>query len=251
MKLISWNVNGIRAATRKGLPEFVEKEGADVYCFQEIKAKEDQIPEEIQELSYHKFFHPAERPGYAGTAIFSKDKPIRVIKGIGSEEIDKEGRVLTLEFDNFYMINAYFPQSSRDLSRLGFKVNFNKNFHDFCKRLDKPVVIASDFNVAHTEIDLRNPRANVGNAGFTEEEREWFTNFLADGHIDTFRSFVLEGHHYTWWPYAFGARERNIGWRIDYFVVSKELHGQVKSSEILRHVYGSDHCPICLVLGRF
>jgi len=246
MKLISWNVNGIRAAYRKGLSDFMQKEDADIYCFQEIKAKEEHIPEELKSLNYHQYFHPAERPGYAGVAVYSKTKPLSVVYGINNPEIDKEGRVLILEFEGFYLINAYFPQSSRDLARLPFKLNFNKVFHDFCKQLNKPIIIASDFNVAHQEIDLRNPKTNQGNAGFTEEEREWFTNFLDSGHIDTFRSFTTEPGHYTWWQYAFSARERNIGWRIDYFVVSEELKEKVVESYILPEVMGSDHCPIGL-----
>lgn len=245
MKIISWNVNGINAAIGKGLLDFMEKENADIYCFQEIKVSPSKIPV-IGE--YESFWHPARRKGYSGVVIFSKKEPLAVMKGIENKEIDAEGRVLTLELKKFFLINVYFPHSGRDLSRIDFKLNFNKLFLEFCEKLSekKPIIVASDFNVAHKEIDLANPKQNEKNAGFTREEREWFDSFLKNGYIDTFREFNKEGGNYTWWTYRFGARKRNIGWRVDYFIISRELKENLISSEILSEVKGSDHCPIRL-----
>ena len=190
----------------------------------------------------------AKKKGYSGVSVFTKVKPISVIAGIGNEEFDNEGRVLTLEFENFYLVNAYFPHSHRKLIRLNFKLNFNKAFLKFCKNLErkKPVVVASDFNVAHKEVDLKNPKQNEKNAGFTIEEREWFDSFLKEGFIDTFREFVSDSGHFTWWTYRNNARSRNIGWRIDYFIISQGLKNHVKDSKILKDIFGSDHCPILL-----
>lgn len=247
MKIISWNVNGINAAIKKGLFEFMKKEDADIYCFQEIKISPKKTP---LIPGYESFWNPSKRNGYSGTAIFSKIKPLSVKKGIDVDEFDKEGRVITLEFKNFFLVNAYFPHSSRDLSRFDFKLNFNKNFLRFCEKLgkQKSIIIASDFNVAHKEIDLANPKQNEKNAGYTIEERNWFDGFLKKGYIDTFREFDSEGGNYTWWTYRFHARERNIGWRVDYFIISKDLKKKLVSSEILSKVMGSDHCPIRLVI---
>ncbi|OIO34570.1 MAG: exodeoxyribonuclease III [Candidatus Omnitrophica bacterium CG1_02_40_15] len=251
MNLISWNVNGINACARKGLLGFIKKEDADVYCFQELKSYEGNVDKSLLNIGgYNAFWLFAEKKGYSGVAACSRIKPLSVTKGIGDKEIDKEGRVLTLEFKNFFLINAYFPHSGRSLERLGFKLHFNRLFLEFCQRLrkKKPILIASDFNVAHKEIDLANPRQNEKNAGFTIEEREWFTEFLKQGYIDSFREFTKEPGHYTWWTYRFNARARNIGWRVDYFVISSELKKQLLSSEILDKVIGSDHCPIRLMV---
>ncbi|MEM4337037.1 MAG: exodeoxyribonuclease III [Candidatus Woesearchaeota archaeon] len=250
MKIISWNIAGIKSAERKGLLGFIKKEKADIYCFQEVKSSPEKFAKKIK--CYEMIWFPAQKKGYSGTLVFTKIKPLSIKKGIGERRIDNEGRVIILEFKNFYLINAYFPHAGRALKRLGFKMKFNNLFSRLCERLrrKKAVVIAADFNVAHKEIDLANPKQNEKNAGFTRKEREWFENFLKKGYIDTFREFVKEGGHYTWWSYRFNARKRNIGWRVDYFVVSKELSKKIKSSKILKEVYGSDHCPIELEITK-
>lgn len=249
MKIISWNVNGIKACARKGMLDFMKRENADVYCFQEVKASPETIDAGLLNIEgYNTFWNPAEKKGYSGVIFYSRIKPLSVIKGLGNKDIDKEGRILVLEFKKFFLVNAYFPHSHRQLTRLGFKLRFNKLFSNFCNKLarKKPLVIASDFNVAHRETDLANPKQNVKNAGFRPEEREWFDKFLKQGYVDTFREFNLEGGHYTWWTYRANARARNIGWRIDYLVISKKLRNRLKKSYILRDVMGSDHCPIGL-----
>jgi len=248
MKIVSWNVNGINACVNKGLIEFMKSENADVYCFQEVKATKEKIPKVSD--SYHEFHSHAKKKGYSGVSMFSKTRPLSVIEGINNLLFDDEGRTLTLEFDDFFLVNAYFPHSHRELTRLQFKLDFNKKFLEFCKKLKekKAVIIASDFNVAHREIDLRNPRENQKNAGFTIEERNWFDSFLKEGFVDTFREFVKEGEHYTWWAYRNHARERNIGWRIDYMIISQSLRNKLTKSGILKSVLGSDHCPIFLEL---
>ena len=246
MKIVSWNVNGINACVKKGLVDFIKKEDAEVYCFQEVKATKEKLPKLLD--NYDGFHAHAEKKGYSGVSIFSKIKPLSVIKGIGESLFDKEGRVITLEFDDFYIINAYFPHSHRELKRIDFKLKFNQVFLEFCRKLEKikPVIIASDLNVAHKEIDLAHPKNNEGNAGFTKEEREWFDNLLKEGFIDTFREFTKEEGYYSWWPYMNNLRQRNIGWRIDYFVVSGSLLPKLRESKILKNVLGSDHCPILL-----
>ncbi|MBR9678220.1 MAG: exodeoxyribonuclease III [Nanoarchaeota archaeon] len=247
MNIVSWNVNGINACLRKGLLEFIEKEKADFYCFQEIKASLDKIPEKLKVLKgLHSFWFPAKKKGYSGVAVLSKKKPLAVVKGMGVEEFDDEGRVLTLEFNDFFLVNAYFPNAGDGLKRLDFKLKFNKAFQKFVEKLKKPVVIGSDFNVAHEEIDLANPKQNEGRACFTEEERSWFGRFLKDGFVDSFREFEKGGGHYSFWTYRFKSRDRNIGWRLDYFVVSEKLKRKMKNSLILKNVMGSDHCPILL-----
>jgi len=250
MKLVSWNLNGINACIRKGLLEFVKQNGADVYCFQELKLAQAKVSKLPSFFKYKCYWLPAEKNGYSGVGVLSKKKPLQVKWGLGVEEFDCEGRVLTLEFEKFFLVNVYFPHSSRDLSRLDFKLRFNKAFASFCCDLEnkKPVVIASDFNVAHTEDDLANPKPNMKNAGFTEAERDWFTSFLNIGYVDTFREFTSGNGHYTWWTYRNDARSRNIGWRIDYFVVSKKLVSKVVNSFIFSEVMGSDHCPIMVEL---
>lgn len=244
MKIISWNVNGIHACAKKGLLEFIKNENADIYCFQEVKCSS----ERIDQLKLNGYFLPAEKKGYSGLLTISKTKPISVIRGLGNKEIDKEGRVLTLEFPKFFLVNAYFPHSHRELTRLNFKLKFNRLFSAFCQKFKKPVIIAADFNVAHKDIDLRNPKQNQKNAGFTIDERKWFDNFLKSGYTDTFRQFVKEGGNYTWWTYRNNARKRNIGWRIDYFL-TKDFQGRLKNSHILKDIMGSDHCPVCLEIN--
>lgn len=254
MKIVSWNVAGIRACTKKGLTDFIKKENADVYCFQEVKCSENQIPIEISSIKEYFAYHSiSKKKGYSGVSIYTKIKPIKHIEGIGQSKYDDEGRVLTLEFPKFFLINAYFPHANRELTRLNFKLEFNNKFLQFCKELEKrkSIIIASDFNVAHTSLDLANPKQNEKNAGFTIQERNWFDLFLQQGFTDTFRIFVKEGGQYTWWAYRNNARERNIGWRIDYFVVSSSIKIQIENSKILNNVLGSDHCPILLEISSF
>lgn len=252
MKLISWNVNGINSAIGKGLLDFVKKEKADVYCFQETKRSRDTIKPKMLNLDeYEVFWNPAKRKGYSGVMCLTKVKPISVGKGIGLEGFDDEGRVLTLEFEKFFLVNVYFPNAKRELVRLKGKLEFNDALLKHAEKLrrKKPVVICGDFNVAHKEIDLKNPKTNSKTAGFSPQERAWFTKLLEAGYIDTFRMFNKSPEQYTWWTYRFKARERNIGWRIDYFVVSNELKNKVVSSDILADVMGSDHCPVRLVVS--
>ncbi len=246
MEIVSWNVAGINACIKKGLLQFMQKQDADVYCFQEVKATEEKMPK-MALLGYKEYHSIAEKKGYSGVSTFTKTKPLSV-RNMGIEEFDREGRVLVLEYEKFFLANTYFPNASRELTRLDFKLKFNSMFHDFCKKLEKekPVIIAADFNVAHKDIDIRNVKENEGNSGFTKEEREWFGTFLDDGFIDTFREFTQGPDHYTWWSYLNNVRARNIGWRIDYFVISKALRKSLKKSEILDSVMGSDHCPILL-----
>ncbi len=247
--LASWNVNGIRACFKNGFLDFLEKYSPDILSLQEIKSTEDMIPMEVRYYEgYEKYWNSARRKGYAGTAILTKIEPKEVKFGIGDEKFDDEGRVITADFGNFYLVNAYFPNSQHGLPRLNFKLEFDEKIHEYLNNLrkEKPVILCGDFNVAHKEIDLANPKQNVKNAGFTPEERAWMDKFLEDGWIDTFRMFTKEGGHYTWWTYRFKARERNIGWRVDYFVVSENLKDKVKKSWILSDVYGSDHAPIGL-----
>ncbi len=249
--MMSWNVNGIRAVAKNGFVDFLKRYSPDILALQEIKASEDKVPKEIRYYpEYEKIWNPAEKPGYSGTAVFTKIAPKRVSKGIGKRKFDSEGRVITLDYGPIYFVNAYFPNAQRGLARLDFKLGFNRAIHKYLNKLrdEKPVIVTGDFNVAHKEIDLANPKQNEKNAGFTPEERAWMDEFLSDGWVDTFRMFTKEGGHYTWWTYRFKARERNIGWRIDYFIVSEDLVPRVKKSWILSEVYGSDHAPIGLEL---
>lgn len=250
MKIVSWNVAGINACAAKGLLDFMKKEDADVYCFQEVRSSESKLNEEILNVKgYIPYWLFAKKNGYSGVATYTKIKPLSVIYGIGDSKFDDEGRILTLEFKEYFLINAYFPHSSRELKRLKYKLEFNKAFLKFLSELpDKSVIIASDFNVAHEEIDLSNPKENMNNAGFTKVERDWFSSFLSKGYIDTYREFTKERGHYTWWAYRFNCRARNIGWRIDYFIISNELKDKLINSEILDKIKGSDHCPIRLVM---
>ena len=245
MKLISWNVNGIRACLNKGFKEFFEYEKADIFCIQETKCQEEQV--ELEFENYHSYWNSAEKKGYSGTAIFTKIKPIKVTKGIGIEEHDKEGRIITLEFDNFYLINNYTPNSKRELERLGYRQIWEDEIRKYLLKLNqkKPVIMCGDLNVAHKEIDLKNPKQNRKNAGFTDEERNKMTELLDSGFTDSFRYlYPKEENKYTWWSYMGRAREKNVGWRIDYFITSKDIEKKIKEAKIHDKIYGSDHCPI-------
>lgn len=248
-KLISWNVNGLRSCMGKGFMDFFDSVDADIFCLQEIKLSEGQI--EWNKENYYSYWNYAEKKGYSGTAVFSKEKPLSVKYGIGIDEHDHEGRVITLEFDNFYMVTVYTPNSQRELTRLEYRMKWEDDFRNFLNdlRKTKPVVVTGDMNVAHKEIDLKNPKTNRKNAGFTDEERQKMTELLNSGFIDTFRYFYPDVEQkYSWWSYMFKSREKNAGWRIDYFLASKELEDRLISAEIHDKVLGSDHCPIELVI---
>ncbi len=248
-KLISWNVNGLRSCMGKGFMDFFDSVDADIFCLQEIKLSEGQI--EWNKENYYSYWNYAEKKGYSGTAVFSKEKPLSVKYGIGIDEHDHEGRVITLEFENFYMVTVYTPNSQRELTRLEYRMKWEDDFRNFLNdlRKTKPVVVTGDMNVAHKEIDLKNPKTNKKNAGFTDEERQKMTELLDSGFIDTFRYFYPDVEQkYSWWSYMFKSREKNAGWRIDYFLASKELEDRLISAEIHDKVLGSDHCPIELVI---
>lgn len=247
MKLISWNVNGLRACMNKGFQQFFNDADADIFCIQETKLQEGQI--DFSPEGYCAFWNYAEKKGYSGTAVFSKKEPLNVKYGMGIEEHDKEGRLITLEFDDFYLLTVYVPNAQRELTRLDYRMKWEDAFFEYIKALDrkKPVIFCGDLNVAHEEIDLKNPKTNRNNAGFTDDERAKMTRILDNGFTDTFRYFYpdLEGI-YSWWSYMFKAREKNAGWRIDYFIASKRLDEKLKSADILTDIYGSDHCPVLL-----
>lgn len=249
MKLISWNVNGIRACVQKGFLDFFHEADADIFCIQESKMQEGQLELELE--GYHQYWNYAEKKGYSGTAIFTKQEPLSVTYGIGMEEHDKEGRVITLEFEDFYMVTVYTPNSQNELVRLPYRMQWESDFLVYLKKLEetKPVIFCGDLNVAHKEIDLKNPKTNRKNAGFTDEERQKFTEVLEAGFIDTFRYFYpdVEGI-YSWWSYRFSARAKNAGWRIDYFCVSDSLKDRLVDAKIYTEVMGSDHCPVQLEL---
>lgn len=245
MKLVSWNVNGIRACVGKGFTDFFKDVDADIFCIQESKMQAGQLDLDLP--GYYQYWNFAEKKGYSGTAIFTKQEPISVVNGIGIEEHDKEGRVITLEFDNFYMVTVYTPNSQNELARLSYRMEWEEAFLSYLKDLDekKPVIICGDMNVAHKEIDLKNPKTNRKNAGFTDEEREKFSILLENGFVDTYRHFYPEQEGiYSWWSYRFKAREKNAGWRIDYFLVSERLTDRLKDAKILTDIFGSDHCPV-------
>ena len=246
MKLISWNVNGIRACLTKGFEEVFKKMDADIFCLQETKCQPDQINLEFQ--GYTSYWNSAEKKGYSGTAIFTKQKPINVTYGIGIEEHDKEGRVITLEFEKFYMVDIYTPNSKRELERLEYRQIWEDEIRKYLLKLNetKPVIMCGDLNVAHKEIDLKNPKTNKGNAGFTDEERGKMTELLNSGFIDSYRYLYPEKMEYSWWSYMGHAREKNVGWRIDYFIVSKSIEKQIKEAKIYPEIMGSDHCPVGL-----
>ena len=252
MRLISWNVNGVRAATKKGLMEYLDSENPDILCLQETKAEESQgralpFPED-----YHQFWNSAKRKGYSGVAVLTKEEPEEVTFGLGQEELDNEGRVIILRFPDFYLVNVYTPNAQAELKRLDYRVNqWDVAFRERLAELqqDRPVIFCGDLNVAHKEIDLANPKTNRKNPGFSDEERESFTKLLDVGFVDTFREFEPGPHHYSWWSFRSAARERNIGWRIDYFGASEALKPRLKSAFIRPEVHGSDHCPVGLDLA--
>lgn len=251
MKLISWNVNGLRAVMRKmDFLSYLKEEDADIICLQETKIQDGQV--DLQPEGYHVYWNYAVKKGYSGTAVFSKQKPLRVMYGIGIEEHDQEGRVITLEFENFFVMTVYTPNSKRGLERIDYRMQWEEALLSYILELDKkkPLILCGDLNVAHQEIDLKNPKANRNNAGFSEQERGAFTRFLEAGFVDSFRHVYpdLEGA-YSWWSYRAGARDRNIGWRLDYFVVSERLKEQIEDASISADVMGSDHCPVELMIN--
>ena len=250
MKIISWNVNGIRAVIKKGFYDFIKDYNPDIICLQETKAHKEQVDLTLDNYPYQ-CWNSAQKKGYSGTAIFSKIKPLSCSYDLNIEKHDQEGRVITLEFKKYFLVTVYTPNAKRDLSRLNYRYNeWDKDFLKFLKNLEltKPVIFCGDLNVAHMEIDLKNPKSNHKNAGFTKEERKGFDNIINEDFIDTFREFIKEGGHYTWWSYMFQARQRDIGWRIDYFCISTVLKNILKDSTILKYALGSDHCPIMLEL---
>lgn len=247
MKFVSWNVNGLRACVKKGFLDFFHEIDADFFCIQETKLQEGQIDLDLE--GYEQYWNYAEKKGYSGTAIFTKHTPLSVTYGIGEEEHDQEGRTITLEYESFYLVTVYTPNSQRELARLDYRMTWEEVFRSYLLRLneDKPVIVCGDLNVAHNEIDLKNPKTNRNNAGFTDDEREKFTTLLEAGFIDTFRHFYPDKTDaYTWWSYFAKSRERNIGWRIDYFLVSKALRDNLVDAQIHDQVMGSDHCPVSL-----
>ena len=245
MKLISWNVNGLRAVYKKGFEDFFIASNSDIFCIQETKMQEGQL--EVKLPNYLQYWNSAEKKGYSGTAIFCKKHPQSVYYGIGIPEHDKEGRVITLEFENFYMVNCYTPNAQRELTRLGYRMDWEDAFREYLVQLDrkKPIILCGDLNVAHKEIDLKNPKNNKGNAGFTDEERGKMTTLLANGFVDTFRYLYPDKIDcYSWWSYMGHAREKNIGWRIDYFIVSDRIKSSIQDAKIHSMILGSDHCPV-------
>lgn len=251
MKFISWNVNGLRACVQKGFLDFFQEIDADFFCLQETKLQEGQI--ELDLPGYHQYWNYAKKKGYSGTAIFTKHEPISVAYGIDMEEHDQEGRVITLEYNDFYLMTCYTPNSQNELARLSYRMNWEDDFLAYLKKLDKkkPVILCGDLNVAHQEIDLKNPKTNHKNAGFTDDEREKMTQLLSSGFTDTFRYFYPDTEQiYSWWSYRFKAREKNAGWRIDYFITSDSMKDKLVDSKIHTDVLGSDHCPIELVTNH-
>ena len=245
MKLISWNVNGLRACVQKGFLDFFNEIDADIFCIQESKLQEGQI--ELDLPGYHQYWNYAEKKGYSGTAVFTKEEPLNVTLGLGIEEHDKEGRVITLEYDRFYLVTVYTPNSQNELARLDYRMRWEDDFLVYLKKLEekKPVIFCGDLNVAHLEIDLKNPKTNRRNAGFTDEERDKFTVLTENGFIDTYRYFYPDKEGvYSWWSYRFRAREKNAGWRIDYFCVSQSLKENLNDAKIHTNIMGSDHCPV-------
>ena len=245
MKFISWNVNGLRACVQKGFLDFFNSIDADFFCIQESKLQVGQIDLDLP--GYHQYWNYAEKKGYSGTAIFAKNEPLSASYGIGIDEHDKEGRVITLEYDNFYLVTCYTPNSQNELKRLPYRMQWEDDFREYLKTLDakKPVILCGDLNVAHNEIDLKNPKTNRKNAGFSDEERAKMTELLSSGFTDTFRYFYPDAEGiYSWWSYRFKAREKNAGWRIDYFITSKRINDKLKKAAIHTDVLGSDHCPV-------
>ena len=250
MKFISWNVNGLRACMQKGFLDFFKEADADIFCLQEVKLSEGQL--ELETEGYYQYWNYAEKKGYSGTALFTKKKPINVTYGINIDEHDHEGRVITAEYPDYYVVTVYVPNSQRELARIDYRMVWEKDFLLYIKGLEKkkPVIYCGDLNVAHKEIDLKNPDTNHMNAGFTDRERECFTKVLESGYIDSFRYFYPDKKEaYSWWSYMFKSRERNTGWRIDYFVVSEKLKNRLKDAKILSDIQGSDHCPVELEIS--
>ncbi|NFL87791.1 exodeoxyribonuclease III [Clostridium botulinum] len=248
-KLISWNVNGLRACVKKGFLDILKENNADIFCIQESKLQEGQIDLNLEE--YYDYWNYAEKKGYSGTAVFSKEKPLNISLGIGIEEHDKEGRVLTLEFEEFYLVNVYTPNSQQKLARIDYRMAWENDFRNYLNELnkDKSVIVCGDLNVAHKEIDLKNPKNNRNNAGFSDEEREKFDELLKSGFIDTYRYFYPDKEGaYSWWSYRFNARANNAGWRIDYFLVSKDFEDRLVDANIHTQIEGSDHCPVELII---
>ncbi len=246
MKLVSWNVNGLRAVAGKGFADIFEQLDADCVCLQETKLQAGQI--DLEFLGYESYWNYADKPGYSGTVIYTRVHPLSVSYGIGIDKHDHEGRVVTLEFEDYYLVNVYVPNSQDGLRRLDYRIQWEDAFRAYLKGLNKPVVVCGDMNVAHEEIDLKNPATNHMNAGFTDEERGKMTELLASGLVDTWRFQHPDEAKYSWWSYRMAARERNVGWRIDYFLVSEALRDRIVSTDILNDVFGSDHCPVELVL---
>jgi exodeoxyribonuclease III len=247
MKLVSWNVNGLRACVKKGFMDYFQEVDADIFCVQETKLQEGQIDLVLE--GYHQFWNYAIKKGYSGTAVFTKMKPLSVRYGVGADESEGEGRILTLEFNDFFLVNVYTPNSQRDLARISYRLDWEDRILQHLKELNevKPVILCGDLNVAHQEIDLRNPKSNLGNSGFTYEERDKMTALLSAGFVDSFRHFYPDKEGaYTWWSYMNKVRERNIGWRIDYFIVSETLIEKLKMADIHSNTMGSDHCPVVL-----
>ena len=249
MKLVSWNVNGLRAVLRKNFLDYLAEENPDVLCLQETRASPDDV-EQLWPAHYTTYWNMGERKGYSGTAIFTRQRPMEISTGIGKAEHDGEGRVLTAEFADFHLVNVYVPNSQRELTRLAYRQKWDRDFLRFLRKLErtKPVIFCGDLNVAHTELDLANPKANMRNHGFTIEERDGFGALLKAGFVDTFREFQKGGGHYTWWSSMPGVRERNVGWRIDYFLISAKLRPRLSRAFIRSEVPGSDHCPVGIEL---
>ncbi len=252
MRIISWNVNGIRAAIRNGFWDWFEQDGADIICLQEVKARQEQLDGQLQPLSeYQIHWNAARKPGYSGVATFCKPLPSQTTHGFGIEEFDTEGRILIHEYERFFLLNIYYPNGQRDQQRLDYKLRFYDAFLEKAEKLrssGKAVIACGDFNTAHKEIDLKNPKANENTSGFLPVERAWMDQFIAHGYVDTFRKFHSGGEQYSWWTYRFGARKRNVGWRIDYFFIDQEHASMVKDAFILQQVMGSDHCPVGIEL---
>ncbi len=251
MKIISWNVNGIRAVIKNGFADSLQKMKPDIICLQEVKIDDERRAAQVFEFAgYEDYWHSAKRPGYSGTAILTKHKPLKMINGIDLTHFDDEGRTMTAEFEKFYLINNYFPNAQAELKRLKYKEDFNRDLLAYAKKLEKkkPVIICGDFNVAIEEIDLAHPRENMGNPGFSDQERYWGREFLKAGFVDSFRQLHPKEVKYSWWSYRVGARAKNVGWRIDYFMISKKLVSKLEKAEILNEVGGSDHCPVLVDL---
>ncbi len=249
MKLVSWNVNGIRACVQKGFYDFFQQVNADIFCIQETKMQPNQL--EINSDGYYQYMNSAVKKGYSGVMVFTKQKPLSVSYGMGIEKHDQEGRLITLEFEGFYFVGCYTPNSKDELARLPYRMEWEDDFRTYLNKLDekKPVILCGDLNVAHQEIDLKNPKTNRNSAGFSDEERAKLTQLLESGFIDTFRYLNPEKIAYSWWSYRFNARARNAGWRIDYFIVSKRLCDMLKQADIHTDITGSDHCPVSLEIN--